>query len=248
VDRRWCRVGLVAAVLVGVGLAAAACSSGPPAASGVATITTVAKASGAKSSGSSSAGRSNASSPTGASANTGGNGNAPEAGFAGNGQGGHSSGNATMIAPAGSVAQAEKFLSCMRSHGVSAGSVNSNGSVEFSGGNVGSPQFQQASQKCRSLLPNGGAPTPAQQAAAVANALKFSECMRSHGITNFPDPQVSGGGSRISIRIGSKNGSSLDPNSPTFQAAQKACSNFLPGGGPGGAAPAKSVGGAAGAS
>jgi hypothetical protein len=82
------------------------------------------------------------------------------------------------------------------------------------------------------LLPNGGQPTPAQQAQALAQALKFSECMRSHGITGFPDPQsVAGGGIRIAIRAGQ--GNNLNPTNPQFQAAQKACQKFNPqGGGP----------------
>jgi hypothetical protein len=46
--------------------------------------------------------------------------------------------------------------------------------------------------------------------------------MRSHGVPNFPDPQFSGGG----VRIG---GTGLDPNSPQFTAAQKACQSKLPG-------------------
>jgi hypothetical protein len=56
--------------------------------------------------------------------------------------------------------------------------------------------------------------------------------MRSHGITDFPDPQaVAGGG--ISISLHATPGSDLNPNSALFQAAQKACQKFSPGGGPG---------------
>jgi hypothetical protein len=55
--------------------------------------------------------------------------------------------------------------------------------------------------------------------------LKFSECMRSHGVSNFPDPNP-GGGINISP------GSGLDPQSPAFQSAQQSCKKLLPGGGP----------------
>ncbi|MGO9179419.1 MAG: hypothetical protein ACLQHS_09130, partial [Candidatus Limnocylindrales bacterium] len=48
--------------------------------------------------------------------------------------------------------------------------------------------------------------------------------MRAHGVPNFPDPKFSGGG--ISMNL---NGSGIDPNSPTFQAAQQACQSLLPG-------------------
>jgi hypothetical protein len=53
-------------------------------------------------------------------------------------------------------------------------------------------------------------------------ALKFSQCMRAHGLSNFPDP-TSGG----AIQIGGP-GSNLNPESPSFQAAQKACARYSP--------------------
>ncbi len=53
-------------------------------------------------------------------------------------------------------------------------------------------------------------------------AVKFSDCMRSNGITNFPDPTSTGG-----IHISSSSG--IDPQSPQFQAAQKACRKYFPG-------------------
>jgi hypothetical protein len=44
--------------------------------------------------------------------------------------------------------------------------------------------------------------------------------MRKNGVLNFPDPQLTPGG-RLLIRITSD----VDPNSPTFKAAQKKCIN-----------------------
>ncbi len=55
---------------------------------------------------------------------------------------------------------------------------------------------------------------------AVFDALKFSECMRAHGVSSFPDPSDTGGG--IQIPVG-------NASSPAFQSAQKACSKDLPG-------------------
>jgi len=55
----------------------------------------------------------------------------------------------------------------------------------------------------------------------------FSECMRSHGEPKFPDPDSQGVvGSLIQLGI--------DPNSPRFQAAQKACAHLANGPEPGG--------------
>jgi hypothetical protein len=55
--------------------------------------------------------------------------------------------------------------------------------------------------------------------------LAFSECMRSHGVPNFPDPGPEGG-----LNIG---GTGINPFSPSFKAAQATCNKLLPGGGPG---------------
>jgi hypothetical protein len=53
--------------------------------------------------------------------------------------------------------------------------------------------------------------------------IAFSKCMRTHGVTNFPDPTGHG------INIG---GTGIDPRSPAFRSAQTACFKLLPGGGP----------------
>lgn len=51
-------------------------------------------------------------------------------------------------------------------------------------------------------------------------ALKFAQCMRAHGVSNFPDP--TGQGIRINPSIAS---------SPAFRTAQNACKKYLPNGG-----------------
>ena len=108
------------------------------------------------------------------------------------------------MAGAGNEAQMLAYAQCMRSHGVANfPDPNGQGVIQGSGINPGSASFQAADKDCRHLLPNGGQPSPAQQAKALAQALKFSQCMRSHGISDFPDPQSQpGGGIRISIHAG----------------------------------------------
>ena len=54
--------------------------------------------------------------------------------------------------------------------------------------------------------------------------LKVSECMRSHGVSSFPDPSGAGGFNL--------NGSGISPVSPAFRSAQQRCFKLLPGGGP----------------
>ena len=65
-----------------------------------------------------------------------------------------------------------------------------------------------------------GAPTSSGKAAA--SRLAHAECMRSHGVPDFPDP----GPIRIDVRAHPD----LDPASPAFVAAQKACVSLEPGG------------------
>jgi hypothetical protein len=61
----------------------------------------------------------------------------------------------------------------------------------------------------------------------------MAQCMRAHGVPNFPDPKVSvgPGGRGITMSIGAQAAAGgpgrLSPASPAFQKAQKAC------GGPG---------------
>jgi hypothetical protein len=52
---------------------------------------------------------------------------------------------------------------------------------------------------------------------AVAGAVRFASCMRSNGVTDYPDPANSG-------RPQSLNG--IDSNSPTFQTAFEACRKY----------------------
>jgi hypothetical protein len=121
-------------------------------------------------------------------------------------------GNATLGA---------KFSSCMRKHGVSNfPDPNSQGVIQFGssqGIDPSSPTFRSARTACQKLLPNGGQPTPAQQAQMQQQMLAYSKCMRAHGITNFPDPSNGG----IQLR-------NIDPNNAQFRAAQQACQGNLP--------------------
>jgi hypothetical protein len=69
--------------------------------------------------------------------------------------------------------------------------------------------------------------TPTTAAEKVQAAYAFSKCMRANGVPTFPDPQTSAGGTRLTIGANSN----IDPNSPSFQAAQKKCRKLLPNGG-----------------
>lgn len=76
--------------------------------------------------------------------------------------------------------------------------------------------------------------SPTSTLSPYQQALKFSSCMRTHGVPNFPDPQQvgttttgGGGGGSVQIKIG---GNGVDPKSPQFQAAQNSCKQYMPSG------------------
>jgi len=101
----------------------------------------------------------------------------------------------------------------MRSHGVpSFPDPTSSGAPAHAGrGAKDSPAFQSASQACRSLQAGIAAVKPITK---VARQLRYAECMRAHGVSDFPDP-LPGGGFDIP--------SAVDAQSRTFTAADRAC-------------------------
>ena len=61
-------------------------------------------------------------------------------------------------------------------------------------------------------------------AASAQKAVKFAKCMRSNGVSQFPDPNASG---KLTIDAVA-NGSGLDTNSPAFKQALSACKGLEP--------------------
>lgn len=129
-------------------------------------------------------------------------------------------------------ADAVAFSHCMQTHGVpNFPEPNATGQTMIRGGptsslNPQSPTFQKAQKDCQKYSPQANQ-TPAQKAQHQQQLLKFAQCMRAHGISDFPDPSSTGA---LKISGNSGSGSGIDPSSPQFQAAQKACQHDLPGG------------------
>jgi len=71
-----------------------------------------------------------------------------------------------------------------------------------------------------------------QSSGALAEMMAYSKCMRSHAISDFPDPTPNPGGPGGSLRwSGTGKNGDLDPNNSRYQAANKACQGLLPDGG-----------------
>ena len=113
------------------------------------------------------------------------------------GTGGGASSSGSTAAGAGSPGVA--FAACMRSHGVpNFPDPSPGGGLLFrvaAAINRSSPAFRAAQAKCRRLLPGGGPPGPGSathpSAQTLAKLLKIAQCMRQHGISQFPDPRTS---------------------------------------------------------
>jgi hypothetical protein len=90
-----------------------------------------------------------------------------------------------------------RFARCMRANGVpDFPDPSSSGGFELPAGAGNSPETLQAAQaRCRKLLPGGGPPglgtSTHPSAQELASVLKVSQCMRRHGISDWPDPRTS---------------------------------------------------------
>lgn len=61
-----------------------------------------------------------------------------------------------------------------------------------------------------------------------AQFVGYAACMRSHGVSDYPDPLVSASGNQVSVHI---TPGSANPNSPAFRSADRTCHRMLPNGG-----------------
>ncbi|WP_242890669.1 hypothetical protein [Actinomadura litoris] len=148
----------------------------------------------------------------------------------GGGDGG-ASGKGTAKA-AGDQEKMRKYAQCMRDNGVDMDDPSGDGKITMKmsarpgEGKTGSGPMDEAQRRCRSLMPNGGRP-PKPKPEEIAKQRAFSKCMREHGVPRFPDPDPNGG---ILLKAGK--GTGLDPQSPAFKDAEKACRKYAPGEGP----------------
>jgi hypothetical protein len=155
-----------------------------------------------------------------------GGGGAPGTGPGSTGPGSTGPGS-TSVTSHGSATDALKFAKCMRAHGLSGfpDPVPGPGGYQFririspgSDLNPHSPRYQAADAACKAYSPQGNL-TPAQKAAANAKALKYVQCMRSHGISSYPDPNGQG-----TLIVSA--GPGINPYSPQFRRAEHACQSL----------------------
>jgi len=115
------------------------------------------------------------------------------------------------------------FSQCMRSNGM----PNFPDPQRFVGGNVKLTIHQLAPSQaamsaCGHLLPTNGSSGPQetaqQQRTRLADELSFARCMRSHGVTRFPDPTAQG---QLTVEMVQAQG--IDLHSPAVLQAVQTC-------------------------
>jgi hypothetical protein len=78
-----------------------------------------------------------------------------------------------------------------------------------------------AAAACSNSSPS--TPDAGSSPVTTAQLVEFAQCMRAHDVKNFPDP-VNGG-----FSFSGAGPDSVDPSSPTFEAAKAACIHLVPG-------------------
>jgi hypothetical protein len=123
------------------------------------------------------------------------------------------------------AAVAVAFSRCMRSHGVPTfpdPSTTEPHALKATAQRLAAsnPHFTSAARACNHLLPNAGSSQEAaqRQRTQLADELSFARCMRSRGVSRFPDPTAQGG---LTIEMVQAQG--IDVHSPAVLHVVQAC-------------------------
>ena len=135
--------------------------------------------------------------------------------------------------PSSSLSAADRlrlFAQCMRDHGVQVNDPDPGhpGAIGATGG-TDRAKTEAALAACRQYMPGGGELTK-PDAQQLERERKIAQCMREHGLPDFPDPDPN-------AQAG-QNIPGMDPNDPKFKAADEACRYLRPTAGPAGGGPA----------
>ena len=110
--------------------------------------------------------------------------------------------------------QGLKFAKCMREHGVEMADPKG-GRITIKSGPGQEGTMKKAQEACQKYLPQI---SESDRKEMTEHALKFSQCMREHGVEKFPDPK--GGAMRMDEDIA---------EDPDFEKAQEACQKYMGG-------------------
>jgi hypothetical protein len=133
-------------------------------------------------------------------------------------------GSSAVTSPLGSAYQdALAYAQCMRAHGDpgwpdpdTQGNFEVNGPAELTG-------YQEANKACGKLEPRQAlAPAVFQQ--KLTEELKYTACMRSHGVLSYPEPNTKALERGL---VGPGYSPASVANTPQFQAATLACRSIM---------------------
>ncbi|MFJ2833645.1 hypothetical protein ACIPC1_39910 [Streptomyces sp. NPDC087263] len=133
---------------------------------------------------------------------------------------GAGNGSESAAPEAGSETDGLKFAQCMRENGLPEFEDPKPGEGMGAGIDPQSPEFQKAEAACKQYMP---APPEVEGGSGPGDVwptedkLKYAKCMRENGVPSFPDPDEDGG---FKLEV--------DPNTPQFQTAEKACEKYQP--------------------
>ena len=125
------------------------------------------------------------------------------------------------------------FARCMRSHGVtrfpdptSSGRIPKTSPQQLG---VSDAQFAAAERACQNLLPAGTSDMfpPGEVQQILIGMLRFSVCMRSHGVPRWPDPTTDAQGRPVFPLPASGISRQQSKSAPVTRAARQ-CQHLLP--------------------
>jgi hypothetical protein len=132
-----------------------------------------------------------------------------------------SSGRSSGAAASSGSTQGVRYADCMHSHGApNFPDPGVNGSINLpSAIDPQAPAFRSAQHACANLQPNANGPWPALSKAQEAGMVANAQCIRKHGVPNFPDPFFAPGGRAAGVNLPP----GLERQSPSIYIASKAC-------------------------
>jgi hypothetical protein len=130
--------------------------------------------------------------------------------------------SANPSAPAADKAdRARQFAQCLRDHGIDVDDPDAEGTVK-AGAEVDKRTLGAAYEACRDFAPakaeKGHDLTPAE----LDQLRRFAQCLRDHGVPDWPDPGPDGDFGNDPAVVNAK-------NSPHMRSAMEACQSLLPG-------------------
>jgi hypothetical protein len=136
---------------------------------------------------------------------------------------------------AGGPAQSQllAFSQCMRSHSVpDFPDPQPSGGAKFPTAQelgVSTSRYQAAENACQQLLPAGTGDQfpPAEVPPLLSGMTRFSQCMRSHGVPNWPDPMTDSQGRPV-FDLGAAGITRSEARTPPVTTKVAECQHLLP--------------------